>query len=62
MRQNPAKKEREAFPQQGEQTERGNHPVDGSLERFCGPQRQSVCGIITAGDASCPHKPLIVIK
>ncbi len=31
------KKEREAFPQKGEQTERTNHPVDGSPERFCRP-------------------------
>ena len=34
------KKEREAFPQKGEQTERADHPVDGSPERFCGPRRQ----------------------
>ena len=25
------------FPRKGEQTERGNHPVDGSPERICGP-------------------------
>ena len=31
------RKEREAFPQKGEQTERADHPVDGSPERFCGP-------------------------
>ena len=33
----PAKKEREAFPQKGEQTERAFHPVDETPERFCGP-------------------------
>ena len=33
----PVKQEREAFPQRGEQTERADHPVDGSSERLCGP-------------------------
>ncbi len=35
-----AKEEREAFPQREEQTEQGNHPVDGSPKRIYGPQRQ----------------------
>ena len=32
-----SQQEREAFPRKGEQTGRANHPVDGSLDRLCGP-------------------------
>ncbi|HIR56558.1 MAG TPA: hypothetical protein IAA54_02735 [Candidatus Gallacutalibacter pullicola] len=40
--------EREAFLRRGEQTVEANHPVDGSPERLCGPQRQNASGILTA--------------
>ena len=33
----PAKTGRKASLEKGEQTERGNHPVDGSLDRLCDP-------------------------
>ena len=39
----PVKKEREAFPQKGEQAGRVNLPVDGSLDRFCDPLGQNGC-------------------
>ena len=55
--QRPPKRQRDAKrpSQRGEQTVEPNHPVDGSVERLCGPEWQNAHGLLTAQAASGPQ-------